>query len=56
MAVLPYLSLLFPILYIIVVLGFLFLIYKWVTKFIALKQEQNDLLREYLNKMDSKEK
>jgi hypothetical protein len=28
------------------------LTYSWVSKFIALKQEQNDLLREIIKKMD----
>jgi len=38
-----YLAILFVILY---------LIYTWVNKFIALKQEHNDLLREIIKKMD----
>jgi hypothetical protein len=29
-------------------------IYKWVTKFICLKEEQNNLLREIMKKMDPK--
>lgn len=31
-----------------------FLIYTWVNKFISLKQEQNDLLKEIIKKMDNK--
>ena len=31
-----------------------FLIYTWVNKFISLKQEQNDLLKEIIKKMDDK--
>ena len=31
-----------------------FLIYTWVNKFITLKQEQNDLLKEIIKKMDDK--
>ena len=30
----------------------LYLIYTWVNKFIALKQEHNDLLREIIKRMD----
>jgi hypothetical protein len=48
----------FPILVIIVYLailfGILYLIYKWVNKFITLRQEQNDLLREIINKMENR--
>ncbi len=40
--------------YLAIIFGILYLIYKWVNKFIALKQEQNDLLREIINKMESK--
>ncbi|MDD2305881.1 MAG: hypothetical protein PHP53_14360 [Prolixibacteraceae bacterium] len=49
----------FPILIVIIYLGIIFgilyLIYTWVNKFIVLKQEQNDLLREIIKKMDPKE-
>jgi len=48
----------FPILMIIFYLAIIFvvfyLIYKWVNKFISLKQEQNDLLREIIKKMENK--
>lgn len=48
----------FPLLIIIIYLGIIFgilyLIYTWVNKFIALRQEQNDLLREIIKKMDNK--
>ncbi len=54
MTVFSYLPFFIYIIYIVLVLGFILLIYKWGTKFISIKQEQNDLLREYLNKMDSK--
>ncbi len=47
----------FPILIVIVYLAILFgifyLIYTWVNKFISLKQEHNDLLREIVSKMDN---
>ena len=42
------------IVYLAIIFGILYLIYKWVNKFISLRQEQNDLLREIINKMDSK--
>jgi hypothetical protein len=46
----------FPLLiifvYLGVIFGILYLIYTWVSKFIVLKQEQNDLLREIIKKMD----
>lgn len=42
------------IIYIIFFFVILYFIYKWVTKFISLKQEQNDLLREIIKKMDKK--
>jgi hypothetical protein len=31
-----------------------FIIYRWVKTFIHLKREQNELLREIVNKMDDK--
>lgn len=49
-AVLPF----FIIFFYIAILGvILFLIYTWVNKFIVLRQEQNDLLREIIKKMDN---
>jgi len=49
---------LFPLLIILVYLailaGILYLIYTWVNKFIVLRQEQNDLLREIIKKMGDK--
>jgi len=46
----------FPILigfvYLAIFAGVLYLIYTWVTKFIRLKEEHNDLLREIIKKMD----
>lgn len=48
----------FPFLMMIVYLaipaGIFYLIYTWVNKFIVLRQEQNDLLREIIKKMDTK--
>lgn len=40
--------------YIGVLIGLFYLIYTWVNKFIVLRQEQNDLLREIIKKMDNK--
>ena len=48
----------FPILIIFIYLAILaaifYLIYTWVNKFIVLRQEQNELLREIIKKMDPK--
>ena len=49
-----FLPMLIGIIYLTVIFGILYLIYTWVNKFILLKQEQNDLLREIIKKMDSK--
>lgn len=40
--------------YIAILVGLFYLIYTWVNKFIVLRQEQNDLLREIIKKMDPK--
>ncbi len=45
---------LFIIIYLTILFGVLYLIYKWVNKFISLREEQNDLLREIINKMGNK--
>jgi len=45
--------LIFPV-YLAILAGIFYLIYTWVNKFISLKQEQNDLLREIIKKMDHK--
>ncbi len=44
--------LLIVLVYLTIIFGILYLIYTWVSKFIVLKQEQNDLLREIIKKMD----
>jgi ABC-type multidrug transport system fused ATPase/permease subunit len=41
--------------YLAIVAGIFFLIYTWVNKFITLRQEQNDLLREISIHLFSKE-
>ena len=40
--------------YLAIVAGIFYLIYTWVNKFITLRQEQNDLLREIIKKMNQK--
>ena len=40
--------------YLAIIFAILYLIYKWVNKFISLKQQHNDLLKEIIVKMDSK--
>jgi len=40
--------------YLTIIAVVFFLIYTWVNKFITLKQEQNDLLKEIIKKMDDK--
>ena len=48
-ALLPFL---FVVVYLVIFFVILFLVYYWVSKFIALRQEQNDLLREIIKRMD----
>jgi hypothetical protein len=45
---------LFVIFYLAIVAAIIYLIYKWVTKIIALKQEHNDLLKEIIRKMENR--
>jgi len=54
MGIFPFLPFLIIIVYLAILFGILYLIYKWVNKFISLRQEQNDLLREIINKMGNK--
>ncbi|ADQ78811.1 hypothetical protein Palpr_0655 [Paludibacter propionicigenes WB4] len=48
----------FPILivvfYLTIIVTVLYLVYTWVTKFISLKEEQNDLLREIIKRLENK--
>jgi len=48
----------FPILIVLFYLTIIgvvsYLIYTWVNKFISLRKEQNDLLREIIKKLDNK--
>ena len=54
MAIMTLLPVLMVLIYFGVLIGILYLIYTWVNKFIALKQEQNDILREIAGKMGEK--
>jgi len=55
MGLFPLLPLLFAgVFYIVILAGIFLLIYSWVRKFITLREEQNDLLREIIKKMDKK--
>ena len=40
------------LIYLAIVFGIMYMIYTWVNKNIALKQEHNDLLREIIKKME----
>lgn len=42
------------LIYLIIIGGVFYLIYKWVNKFISLKKEQNDLLREIIKRLENK--
>ncbi len=53
MGLFAFLPFLIVFVYIAVIAGILYLIYTWVNKFIALRQEQNNLLREIINKMEA---
>lgn len=54
MALFALLPLLIGLVYLAILAGILYLIYTWVNKFIVLRQEQNDLLREIIKKMGDK--
>lgn len=48
----PTLFMFFPFLYLFFVILVIYYVVTWVNKFISLKQEHNQLLREILQKMD----
>jgi len=54
MSIIQFFPFLIIIVYLAILFGILYLIYRWVNKFISLRQEQNDLLREIINKMGNK--
>jgi len=43
------------IVYIAVFIIVFYLVYTWVTRFLRIKQEQNDILRELVKKMEDKD-
>jgi len=43
----------FVVIYLAIFFGIIYLISRWVNKIIYLKQEQNEILRELVRKMDS---
>lgn len=45
---------LISLLYLTLLIAVFYLIYTWVNKFISLKKEQNDLLREIIKRMENK--
>ena len=54
MDIITFLPMVIIIIYLMIIFGVFYLIYTWVNKFIALKKEHNDLLREIIKKMDNK--
>jgi ABC-type bacteriocin/lantibiotic exporter with double-glycine peptidase domain len=49
----PFVAFLIPVVYLLVVGGILFLINTWVNRSINVKKEQNNLLRELIQKIDT---
>lgn len=47
--IIPFLIIVF---YLAIIVTVFYLVYTWVNKFICLKKEQNDLLREIIKKME----
>ena len=54
MHLLQLLSGVYIMLIVVIPIFIFYMIYKWVTKFISLKEEQNNLLGEISKKMDNK--
>ena len=52
MNVLSFLPILIILFYLGILFGILYLINSWVNKFINIRKEQNDLLREVIEKME----
>lgn len=44
-------AILVVVFYLVIFAGIFYLVYTWVNKFISLKKEQNDLLREIIKKL-----
>ncbi|MBV6429586.1 MAG: hypothetical protein KIPDCIKN_04146 [Haliscomenobacter sp.] len=51
---LPYIPILMIIVYLAIIIGLFYLIYRWVSTIISLKREHNDLLREIIKKLENK--
>lgn len=49
----PVISVFIILFYLVIVFLILFVIYRWVNKFIALKQEHNDLLRQIIKQLEN---
>lgn len=50
MSAFTFFSIVIILFYLAVIIGILYLIYTWANKFISLKQEQNELLKEIVRK------
>lgn len=48
------LKILIPLFYLTIIGAVFYLVYTWVTKFISLKEEQNNLLREIIKQLENK--
>lgn len=55
MSFFPFFPFFIIIFYFVLIFGIFYFIFTWVNKFIALKEEHNDLLREIIKKMDNKD-
>ena len=53
MEIFTFLPIVITIFYLTIVGVLFYLVYTWVNKFIALRKEQNSLLRDIINKMDT---
>lgn len=54
MGIFPFFPILMILFYLAMIIGVFYLFYTWVNKFISLKKEHNDLLREIIKKMENK--
>lgn len=55
MNIMPFFPMLIVVFWLVIIFAVLYLINKWVNAIISLRQQQNDLLREIIKKMDPKE-
>lgn len=56
MSLFAFFPLLMIVFYLVIIIGVLYMVYTWVNKFISLKEEHNNLLREIPNKRCTPEK